>query len=165
MEITKIKLLRVLEILRETDEDHPYTANEIIAKLKLYGLDAERKAVLRDIAALQDYGYDIVLHSDNKRGYFMASREFEDWELKVLMDAAVGASFLTEENSRQLAEKLSALSSGSGRKTLRPLEVPSYIIGVARVKIYLTKRFLQKRDFWLFTQPAGDSDDGYRNLS
>lgn len=119
MEITKIKLLRVLEILRETDEDHPYTANEIIAKLKLYGLDAERKSVLRDIAALQDNGYDIVLHSDNKRGYFMASREFEDWELKVLMDAAVGASFLTEENSRRLAEKLSALSSGSGRKTLR----------------------------------------------
>ena len=118
METTKIKLLRVLEILRETDEDHPYTANAVVAKLKLYGLDAERKSVLRDIAALQEFGYDILLHPDNKRGYYMASREFEDWELKLLMDAAVGASFLTTENSARLAQKISGLASSESRKTL-----------------------------------------------
>lgn len=118
MEITKIKLLRVLEILRETDENHPYTANQIVAKLALYGIEAEKKSVLRDIATLREVGYDILLHPDNKRGYFFASREFEDWELKVLMDAAVGASFLTAENARNLAEKLSSLSSRDGKKTL-----------------------------------------------
>ncbi|MBQ5504240.1 MAG: WYL domain-containing protein, partial [Oscillospiraceae bacterium] len=60
MENTKLKLLRVLDILNETDEDHPITANEIVARLKLYCIDAERKSVLRDIAALQNYGYDIL---------------------------------------------------------------------------------------------------------
>lgn len=105
--------------MKETDEDHPRSANEIIKQLELYGIHAERKSVLRDIATLQDYGYDILLHSDNKRGYFMASRLFEDWELKILMDAVASASFLTSENSYQLADKISALSSKEGRKTLR----------------------------------------------
>ena len=52
MELTKIRLLRILEILRETDEDHPYTAQQLKEKLSLYGIAAERKAILRDVAAL-----------------------------------------------------------------------------------------------------------------
>ena len=128
MENTKLKLLRILDILNETDEDHPRTANEIISQLALYGIAAERKSVLRDIASLQDYGYDILLHSDNKRGYFLASRSFEDWELKILMDAAASASFLTPENASQLVDKLSALSSSDGRKTLRSATpIPSQV--------------------------------------
>lgn len=124
---SKMKLLRVLDILKETDEAHPYTANRIVHQLSLYGIEAEKKSVLRDIATLQDYGYDILLHADNKLGYYLASREFEDWELKVLMDAVVGASFLTEENSRLLAEKISTLSSLDGRKLLREATpVPTY---------------------------------------
>ena len=119
MELTKIRLLRMLEIFRETDEDHPYTAHQLKEKLMLYGIEAERKAILRDVAALQECGYEILLHADNKRGYYLAAREFEDWELKVLMDAAVGASFLTEENSKKLADKLCALSSKEGQKTLK----------------------------------------------
>ena len=119
MELTKIRLLRMLEIFRETDEDHPYTAHQLKEKLMLYGIEAERKAILRDVAALQECGHEILLHADNKRGYYLAAREFEDWELKVLMDAAVGASFLTEENSKKLADKLCALSSKEGQKTLK----------------------------------------------
>lgn len=118
---SKLKLLRVLDILRETDEEHPYTTNQIVQQLSLYGIDAERKSVLRDIATLQDYGYDILLHADNKLGYYLASREFEDWELKILMDAAAGASFLTPENSAQLAEKISKLSSKNGQKSLQAI--------------------------------------------
>ena len=119
MEYTKIKLLRILDILKESDEDHPCTAKQIIDRLSMDGLEAERKSVLRDVAALQEYGYDIILHPDNKRGWYMASREFEDWELKILMDAAVSANFLTEDNSRQLSDKIAALASRSGQKILR----------------------------------------------
>ena len=119
METTKIKLLRILDILRETDEGTPYTTNEIIKQLRLYGLEAERKSVLRDIAALQEYGYDILLHPDHKSGFYMASREFEDWELKLLMDDALNAGFLTDENGKQLADKLCSLSSKNGQKALR----------------------------------------------
>lgn len=118
---SKIKLLRVLDILSETDEEHPMTTNQIVRELSLYGIEAERKSVLRDIATLQDYGYDVLLHADNKLGYYMASRDFEDWELKVLMDAALSASFLTKQSSEQLSKKISALSGRDGRKTLRAM--------------------------------------------
>lgn len=119
MEQTKVRLLRVLSIIEETDESLPITANQVVCQLSLYGMQVEKKAVLRDIAALQDYGYGILLHPDNKLGYYMASREFEDWELKVMMDAVAGAGFLTEQNSKTLLGKISALSSAEGRRTLR----------------------------------------------
>ncbi|MBR6940756.1 MAG: WYL domain-containing protein [Clostridia bacterium] len=119
MEISKIKLLRVLEIMKQTDEDHPIPVNQIIKKLKLYGIEAERKSVLRDIYALRDCGYDIVLHSDNKRGFFMGSREFEDWELKVLMDAVASSEFLTEKNRKDMINKISALASVNSQKVLK----------------------------------------------
>ena len=119
MEQTKIRLLRVLSILRETDEEHPITANQIVHQLSLHGIQAERKAVLRDIAAIQEFGYDVLIHPDNKQGYYLASREFEDWELKVMMDAVAGAGFLTAENCGRLCEKIAALASREGQRVLR----------------------------------------------
>ena len=68
---------------------------------------------------LQDYGFDIVLHEDNKKGYFMASRLFEDWELKVLLDAAIEAYFFTAADSRKFTEKIAALGSRDCRRMLR----------------------------------------------
>ena len=87
MEKNKQKLLAVLDILNETDELHPITANRITERLRLMGIEAERKSVLRDIAALSEYGCDIILHPDNKLGFYIGSRTFEDWELKILMDS------------------------------------------------------------------------------
>ena len=118
MSSSKVKLLRVLDILKRTDEEHPYTASQIVQQLSLYGIEAEKKSVLRDIATLQDYGYDIILHADNKLGYYFASREFEDWELNILMDAVAGATFLTAVETQALVDRISMLSSTEGRKTL-----------------------------------------------
>lgn len=50
----KIKLLYVLDILKRTDEQHPITTNQIVSKLQAYGINAERKSVLRDINMLRD---------------------------------------------------------------------------------------------------------------
>lgn len=79
MQKNKQKLLNILDILKGTDETHPITANRIAELLGLSGIDAERKSILRDINALIEYGYDIVLHHDNKLGFYLASRDFEDW--------------------------------------------------------------------------------------
>lgn len=119
MEQTKIRLLRVLSIIRETDEEHPITANRIVHQLSLYGMKVERKSVLRDISALQECGYDILLHPDNKMGYYLASREFEDWELKVIMDAVAGSGFLTTENSENLCKRIACLAGKEGQAVLR----------------------------------------------
>ena len=58
---TKEKLLYILERLRKTDEQHPVNTNELIAYLAEKGVTAERKSVARDISALREAGYSIIL--------------------------------------------------------------------------------------------------------
>lgn len=135
MEKTKMKLLRVLDILKDTDENHPLTANEICEKLQSYGIEAERKSVCRDINTLieyynneSDYGYEIEKYDDNRKGYYMCSRSFEDWELKILIDAVWQARFLTEKKSESLAKRLRLLASLESRKVLQNVTpVKSYV--------------------------------------
>lgn len=115
---TKLKLLRVLDILRQTDADHPLTTAQIADQLNRYDLSAERKAINRDIQVLKQAGYDIRLCPDNKRGYYLASHSFETWELKVLIDAIVSAKFLTEADSRAIAAKLMAQDSQANAQLL-----------------------------------------------
>lgn len=115
---TKLKCLRVLDILNETDSNNPLTTAQISEKLALFDLDAERKAINRDIRVLIAAGYDIRRCADNKKGYYMATRDFENWELKVLMDAIVSAKFLTESDIKAITAKLRGLASGESGKLL-----------------------------------------------
>ena len=76
----KEKLLRVLDIMRKTDEEHALTIAEIIGKLRLYGIEAERKSVARDLQTLADSGYS-VMSAGKREGYYLAEREFDDLSL------------------------------------------------------------------------------------
>jgi len=62
--------------------------------------------VYSDIAALQDYGVDIVSIPGKNGGYYIASRNFELPELKLLINAVQSSKYLTEKKSRELIEKL-----------------------------------------------------------
>lgn len=68
---SKIKLLKVLDILSATDPAHPITASRVCELLLESGIEAERKSVCRDINTLIKYGYKIELCHDNKLGYYM----------------------------------------------------------------------------------------------
>jgi predicted DNA-binding transcriptional regulator YafY len=109
----KLKQLYLLKILSEyTDENHAMTTQELIEKLAEYDIAAERKSIYSDIEALNTMGYDIL--NDKSRshyGYYMASREFELPELKLLVDAVQSARFITEKKSRELIGKLEKLCS------------------------------------------------------
>ena len=55
----KIKIMKVYEILNlYSDEEHPLTINEIIARLSEEGIDCARKALYNDIDTLCEYGYE-----------------------------------------------------------------------------------------------------------
>ena len=45
----KPRLMLIFKMLQRTDVEHPLNTTEIINNLKQYGVDAERKAVLRDL--------------------------------------------------------------------------------------------------------------------
>lgn len=116
---TKEKLLFILERLKKTDEQHPVNTNDLIAYLAEKGVTAERKSVARDVAALRDAGYSIILCDEYKRGYYMTDQLFEDYELKIIADAVSGAKFITYEDSSSIVEKLCELASPTGEEIIR----------------------------------------------
>ena len=104
----KLKIFHILDYLEQNSrEDHPIKASELISMLdRSFGIACDRKTVYSDIAALQDYGVDIVSVPGKNGGYYIASRNFELPELKLLIDAVQSSRFLTEKKSRELIEKL-----------------------------------------------------------
>lgn len=115
---TKLKCLRVLDILKESDSNNPLTTAEISEKLAVFDLEAERKAINHDIAVLNKAGYDIRRCADHKKGYYMTNRRFEIWELKVLIDAIASAKFLTSSDSKAITAKLLGMASNDNARLL-----------------------------------------------
>ena len=103
----KLKLLYIRDYLeRNSDSQHPVTAQELIDMLARHGIACERKSIYSDIRALQDFGIDILNQRGKNGGYYIASRNFELPELKLLIDAVQSSRFLTEKKSRELIKKL-----------------------------------------------------------
>ena len=104
----KLKIFYILDYLQKNShQEHPVRAAELLSMLEhQHNIVCDRKTVYSDIAALQDYGVDIVSIPGKNGGYYIASRNFEIPELKLLIDAVQSSRFLTEKKSRELIEKL-----------------------------------------------------------
>ncbi len=109
----KLKLLYIVKILEEqTDENHSISTAELISRLEALGISAERRSIYDDISKLMDFGYDIVqVQSRLGGGYYLAGREFELAELKLLVDAVQSSRFITTKKSRELIAKLEKKAS------------------------------------------------------
>lgn len=108
----KLKLLYLYQILlQKTDEEHKISMEEILQALARCGVEAERKSIYSDIAALQDFGLDVMLQRGPGGGYYVASRDFELPELKLLVDAIQCSRFITQKKSDELIHKIESLTS------------------------------------------------------
>ena len=103
--------LLILKILQNyTDEDHRLTQQEILHMLKHdYDLDVDRRTVRSNLDYLTDLGYDI-LYDD---GWYLASRDLEDAELRMLIDSILFSNNLSAQQARALIEKLRGMGSRS----------------------------------------------------
>lgn len=116
----KQKLLYLIQYFMEhTDESHPVTTPKLIAYLEANDIKAERKSIYDDISCLCDFGYDIVRQEGPKGGYFMASRDFELAEVKLLVDLVQSSKFITTKKSRELIRKLEKQVSKNEAKALQ----------------------------------------------
>ncbi len=103
----KQKLIRILEILmRETDEEHGLSVNEIISRLEEYGIRAERKSIYDDFLVLEEMGYPVSKLATKPPKYTLEARIFELPELKMLVDAIQSSKFITVGKSREIISKL-----------------------------------------------------------
>ena len=126
-----------MQMLKEnTDENHAMSANDIISALAKQGISAERKSIYDDIERLKLFGCDILSRRSEPKGYYLASRDFEIAELKLLVDAVQSSKFITEKKSNQLIHKIEQLASRHEAQTLQRQVVVSNRIKTMNESIF-----------------------------
>ena len=105
----KMLNMLILEILRKyTDEDHSLTQQEIIKLLdRNYGMECDRRSVKNNILSLKEMGYDISM----EKGYCLLSREFDDSELRILIDSVLFSKSISTRQAKELIGKIRNLAS------------------------------------------------------
>lgn len=99
----------ILEVLRlYSDCDHSLTQQDIIKLLNHnYGISCDRRSVKANILALRELGYDISMEN----GYKLVSREFDDAELRILIDSVLFSKSISTRQAKDLIGKLRGLAS------------------------------------------------------
>lgn len=106
----KLALIRIWQILKEySDYDHPLTQDDIARHLESdYGIVIERKAISRNISLLKEAGAEI---ESGRAGSYLERRDFEDSELKLLIDGVLCSKYITAKQSKELIDRLCGLSN------------------------------------------------------
>ena len=100
-----IMILKILE--RYSDEHRPLTQKRILELLDIeYGMKCDRRSVKSNLISLKEMGYDI-----NIRNGVYIRRDFEDAELRMLIDNVLFSKTLSQSQSKRLIEKLKNLGS------------------------------------------------------
>lgn len=118
LEPKKLALIRIWQILKDySDDRHPLTQEHIANLLEQdYGIILERKAISRNISLLKEAGADI---ESQKGGCYLAQRDFEDAELRMLIDDILSSKHITAKHSRDLIDRICALSNRYFKANIR----------------------------------------------
>ena len=94
----------ILDILKEySDEDHHLTQQEILRLLKLkYDVEYDRRSVKSNVEALKAFGYDI----DMEDGYCLLERDFDESELRLLIDSVLFSKNISQSVAQSLISRL-----------------------------------------------------------
>ena len=118
---SKLRPLYLAKILYEqTDEEHYLTTVQLINILEeKYGISAHRQTIKSEIELLRKFGIEIEEVKSVQNRYNICSRDFENSELKLLIDAVESAKFITARKSKELVAKLSSLAGDYGAEKLK----------------------------------------------
>jgi len=119
----KLLIINILDILRKyTDVDHRLSQRDIIELLQRdYSMKADRKAIKSNLMDLIDFGYPISYSESiriDKNGeeqiiytdWYM-EHEFDDGELRLLIDSLLFSKHIPYSQCRELIKKLEGLSN------------------------------------------------------
>ena len=99
----------ILNILREfSDENHALTQQDILKQLESdYDVICDRRTVKAYVDEWIELGWDIVYD----KGYKMISREFDDAELRILIDSVLFSKSISTRQAQTLIKKLQGFAS------------------------------------------------------
>lgn len=133
----KARILYLMKLLWEdTDEEHPFSRKQLEERLGEYGIYVERKTLYNDLETLRNFGMGIEYRKERPEGYYLANRDFELAELKLLVDAVLSSRFITEKKSASLICKIEALTSTHEAKQLQRQVVVTNRIKAMNESIY-----------------------------
>lgn len=140
----KLLLLNILDILQKyTDDDHTLTQKEIEDKLRTeYSMKVNRKSVKHNLMHLNEFGYRVefddnkvrmIKSKDPKTGEikevesiiytdFHLKRDFDDSELRLLIDSVLYSNYIPTKHGKDLIEKLLGLSSVYFKEKMRHVD-------------------------------------------
>ena len=100
----------ILKILKEyTDEEHCLTQQAILGILhSQYAMKYDRRTIRANIDSLRDLGYAIE-HTGS--GYYLNDREFDDAELRMLIDSVLFNKSISHAQADRLIKKLKKLGN------------------------------------------------------
>lgn len=114
----KIKLLYLYDIFYlYTDSEHVLSAAQLCEKLALYGVEAERKSVYKDIDVLRKFGMDIVTNT-SPRGYYLGMRIVRAEQIRLIIDAIKYAPFISKQVQDDLFQKAQIITGPSSSRIL-----------------------------------------------
>lgn len=109
---SRIRILHLLRLLKEnTDENNTMTILDMIYALSCLEIFTVRKTIYSDIEILRSFGVDIVRTKSKTFDYYIATRDFELAELKILIAAIKSSNLITMKKSKKLIGKLCKLTS------------------------------------------------------
>ncbi len=117
----KVKIFRLAELLRqETDEEHPLKTAQICSELEEMGIPCDRRTLAVDIELLNSEGMEIKWKWAGKsKAFYVEDRSLSEPELKVLIDAVQAVSFIPEEQTEELVDKIAALGGTHKNRILK----------------------------------------------
>ena len=157
-----LSLIRLL--YQESDEDHPFTTQQIVQRLTQAGISVERKSVYRDLAAMNQHGFPVAYRRG--AGWYAAGQPFTLAELQGVVDAVAVYRGLPSALREVLLEKLTALAPQPQRRRLcRPVALEPRGGGPDRVRPVLDRIYaaLQRQHALRFV-PVTYNNQGTRCL-
>ena len=136
----KMIIVNILDILRKySDADHRLSQAFIQNKLETeYAMKVDRKAVRRNLLNLIDSGYDIEYTETARKNYssrageyednstlsdFYIDRDFDNSEIKLLIDSVVFSQHIPKGDRDRLIKKLENLSNVYFKSSAEGMEV------------------------------------------
>lgn len=120
---TRILLLRKW-LIEETDYEHQLGCCEILERWEQIGIKTDRRSVYKDIDTLKELGLNVQCKRKEQNYYYIAEKQFELAELKLLVDAVEASQIIPQKETEVLVKKLTSFASEADRKELsRPVIV------------------------------------------
>lgn len=121
-------------LLKNTDEDHPASANDIIDYLADFGIYAERRSIYRDIREINEVMYaldndcklkyaeeaiaededdeeKLIVYDPNRKGFYAQRRNYDLLDIRLLAECVHAAKFVSNDTAERLVDVLCDLVS------------------------------------------------------